>query len=145
MHKRASSLLCLGQSQCLRCMTHIHTYCPLCLGQNRCFRCMPHTYIHTYIQEVGILDAQEGFEPFVLGSKSVLPLYDERFRGYGWDKTAHAQHLRALGFQYKLLPRHYVIARCVCVFLMCVCVCVCVVVCVCSHIDFSISCCLGIT
>ena len=57
------------------------------------------------------LPAQEGFEPFVLGAKSVLPDYDERFRGYGWDKTAHAQHLRADNFVYSLLPVHFAVAR----------------------------------
>ncbi len=41
----------------------------------------------------------------------MLPLYDERFRGYGWDKTTHALQLVALGFRYYLLPHHFVIAR----------------------------------
>lgn len=57
------------------------------------------------------LRAEEGFEPFVLGARSLLPDYDERFRGYGWDKTAHAQHLRAENFTYSLLPVHFAVAR----------------------------------
>ena len=62
-------------------------------------------------QEYGPLEVGDGFEPFVIGSRQQLPLYDERFRGYGWDKTTHALHLRALGFSYFMLPHHFVIAR----------------------------------
>ena len=62
-------------------------------------------------QETGPLAAGEGFEPFILGARAVLPLYDERFRGYGWDKTTHALHLVALGCRYHLLPHHFVVAR----------------------------------
>lgn len=47
----------------------------------------------------------------MIGSRSVLPLYDERFRGYGWDKTTHALQLVALGCRYHLLPHHFVVAR----------------------------------
>jgi len=59
----------------------------------------------------GPLPQEGGYEPFVLGGRGVLPWYDERFRGYGFDKTAHAVHLRAVGFEYRMLPRHFVIAR----------------------------------
>jgi hypothetical protein len=43
----------------------------------------------------------------VLGARRRLPLYDERFRGYGWDKTTHAAQLRAEGFRYAM-PLHAV-------------------------------------
>jgi len=57
------------------------------------------------------LTEDAAFEPFVLGAREALPDYDERFRGYGFDKTAHARHLRSLGFSYWLLPRHFAVAR----------------------------------
>ncbi len=33
---------------------------------------------------------EPGFEPFVLMSRVHVPWYDERFRGYGWDKVGRA-------------------------------------------------------
>jgi hypothetical protein len=28
-----------------------------------------------------------GYEPYILVSRAMVPLYDERFRGYGFDKV----------------------------------------------------------
>ena len=72
--------------------------------------------IQEWLQQDGIygpLDTAENlsFEPFVLGARLLLPLYDERFRGYGWDKTTHAAQLRREGFTYHMLPHHFVVAR----------------------------------
>ena len=33
---------------------------------------------------------KSGYEPYVLVSRKHMPWYDERFRGYGWDKVLHA-------------------------------------------------------
>lgn len=30
---------------------------------------------------------KSGYEPYVLVSRAMMPWYDERFRGYGWDKV----------------------------------------------------------
>ena len=30
---------------------------------------------------------KSGYEPYVLVSRKHMPWYDERFRGYGWDKV----------------------------------------------------------
>ena len=30
---------------------------------------------------------KSGYEPYVLVSRKLMPWYDERFRGYGWDKV----------------------------------------------------------
>ena len=59
----------------------------------------------------GPLETSQAFEPFVLGARAKLPLYDERFRGYGWDKTTHAAQLRKEAFSYHMLPFHFVVAR----------------------------------
>ena len=31
---------------------------------------------------------KSGYEPYVLVSRKHMPWYDERFRGYGWDKVS---------------------------------------------------------
>lgn len=35
---------------------------------------------------------KSGYEPYVLVSRKHMPWYDERFRGYGWDKVNHHTH-----------------------------------------------------
>ena len=30
---------------------------------------------------------KSGYEPYVLVARKIMPWYDERFRGYGWDKV----------------------------------------------------------
>lgn len=30
---------------------------------------------------------KSGYEPYVLVARTIMPWYDERFRGYGWDKV----------------------------------------------------------
>ena len=35
------------------------------------------------------MDYQECFEPYVIGSRALLPRYDERFKGYGMNKIQH--------------------------------------------------------
>jgi hypothetical protein len=35
------------------------------------------------------VDYQECFEPYVIGSRALLPRYDERFKGYGMNKIQH--------------------------------------------------------
>ena len=36
---------------------------------------------------------RSGYEPYVLVARKIMPWYDERFRGYGWDKVSFSQSL----------------------------------------------------
>ncbi len=40
----------------------------------------------------------QGYEPYVLMSRRYVPWYDERFRGYGWDKIVFILDLAGAGF-----------------------------------------------
>lgn len=44
----------------------------------------------------------EYFEPQGVAVKAQLPLYDERFRGYGLNKVQHAWHMNKLGYRFKV-------------------------------------------
>lgn len=45
------------------------------------------------------------WEPFGAGPIASMPLYDERFRGYGLNKQQHTRHLEALGFVFQVSRR----------------------------------------
>jgi hypothetical protein len=51
------------------------------------------------------------YEPYVLIRRDICPLYDERFIGYGNDKSAHAYELAAAGFRFFVLPDPFVIHK----------------------------------
>ena len=36
---------------------------------------------------------QTGFEPYILLPREAVPFYDERYRGYYWNKVSHLMHL----------------------------------------------------
>lgn len=38
---------------------------------------------------------KSGYEPYVLVSRALMPWYDERFRGYGWDKVRAPSPMQA--------------------------------------------------
>ena len=40
---------------------------------------------------------KSGYEPYVLVSRKLMPWYDERFRGYGWDKVCPSVKLHCNG------------------------------------------------
>ena len=47
------------------------------------------------------------FEPYVVVSKD-MPMYDQRFSGYGHDKSSHIYELYARGYNF-VLPEAFVI------------------------------------
>ena len=48
------------------------------------------------------------FEPYVVVSKD-MPMYDQRFSGYGHDKSSHIYELYARGYNFIVLPEAFVI------------------------------------
>lgn len=52
-----------------------------------------------------------GYEPFIILSRLHAPYFDERFRGYGWDKIVHIQHLLSSGFKFMVQPNAWVVHR----------------------------------
>ncbi|KAJ3319594.1 hypothetical protein HDU76_000496 [Blyttiomyces sp. JEL0837] len=51
------------------------------------------------------------FEPYWIGLKSVVPPFDERFRGYSFNKRSHSIELQIRGFRFYVAPNVYVIHR----------------------------------
>lgn len=49
------------------------------------------------------------YEPYVVVPKNESPPFDERFVGYGKNKIQHVSHLRKLGFDFRVIPRHFLI------------------------------------
>lgn len=49
------------------------------------------------------VDFAEYFEPYVIVNKHLAPRYDERFRGYGFNKAEFLHHLNANGFDFQVL------------------------------------------
>lgn len=51
----------------------------------------------------------QGFEPYVLVSKKLVPWYDERFTGYLEDKVVHIQTMLHMGFSFAVHPNAFVV------------------------------------
>ena len=51
----------------------------------------------------------QGFEPYVLVSKKLVPWYDERFTGYLEDKVVHIQTMVHMGFSFAVHPTAFVV------------------------------------
>ena len=57
------------------------------------------------------IEPEVGYEPFILMSRMHVPWFDERFRGYGWDKILHIYHLAKAGFKFVAHPSAWVVHR----------------------------------
>eukprot|EP01062_Namystynia_karyoxenos_P055977 TRINITY_DN46976_c0_g1_i1.p1 TRINITY_DN46976_c0_g1~~TRINITY_DN46976_c0_g1_i1.p1 ORF type:complete len:653 (+),score=192.25 TRINITY_DN46976_c0_g1_i1:74-1960(+) len=49
----------------------------------------------------------ESFEPYVIAERRLLPPYDERFIGRGWDKMSYFYELGTMGARFMVLPPPY--------------------------------------
>lgn len=53
---------------------------------------------------------EEGYEPFVISARRLMPRYDERFRGFGRNKIIQVwEAARVRGFCFEVLPDHFVV------------------------------------
>ena len=57
------------------------------------------------------VDYADHFEPYIVASRSWLPRYDERFRGYGMNKVSHLYAVAAATARFVVAPRHFVAAH----------------------------------
>jgi len=56
------------------------------------------------------IDYQIGFEPYVLMARKAVPWYDERFRGYYWNKVCHLMHIAFQNrFSFVVHPEAFVV------------------------------------
>lgn len=53
--------------------------------------------------------AMQGFEPYVLVSKTKVPWYDERFTGYLGNKILHTQTMVYWGFGFAVHPNVFLV------------------------------------
>lgn len=51
---------------------------------------------------------QPHYEPYIV-VKSTVPLYDERFLGFGWNKVSHIMELEAQNYDFIVLPDAFII------------------------------------
>eukprot|EP00026_Physarum_polycephalum_P011009 Phypoly_transcript_11200.p1 GENE.Phypoly_transcript_11200~~Phypoly_transcript_11200.p1 ORF type:complete len:366 (+),score=38.93 Phypoly_transcript_11200:29-1126(+) len=51
------------------------------------------------------------YEPYYLIRRKFCPLFDERFVGYGNDKSSHAYELAVAGFKFTVLPDPFIIHK----------------------------------
>ncbi|KAM3726968.1 Xylosyl- and glucuronyltransferase LARGE2s [Dirofilaria immitis] len=49
------------------------------------------------------------YEPYVVVRRNGLPLYDQRFVGFGWNKLSHIMSLDAANYEFIILPDVFVI------------------------------------
>ena len=57
-----------------------------------------------------VIQPENGFEPYIIALRTGLPLYDERFRGYGFNKVSHLHEVHYKGAVFIVLPDMFIIA-----------------------------------
>ena len=60
-------------------------------------------------QEMLAFEYSHPCEPYVIALSDALPRYDERFRGRNQNKIEQLAHMAAWGFEWHLLPSHFVL------------------------------------
>ncbi|CAM9916290.1 unnamed protein product [Scytosiphon promiscuus] len=51
----------------------------------------------------------DGYEPYGIFYRRHAPPFDERFRGFGFDKVSHCWHLHRLGWTFRALPAAFLV------------------------------------
>jgi hypothetical protein len=110
--KRTSGVVHGLTLPCVPAGNLFHLACPSCTaaGQVRPFFCgvfpqpTPSLDYQAWLNADQPLQLQYHpyWEPFGAGPIASMPLYDERFRGYGLNKQQHTCHLGALGFKFEV-------------------------------------------
>ncbi|XP_024082515.1 LARGE xylosyl- and glucuronyltransferase 1-like [Cimex lectularius] len=49
------------------------------------------------------------YEPYIVVKKNLVPEYDTRFVGFGWNKVSHIMELEAQGYSFIVLPNAFII------------------------------------
>uniref|UniRef100_A0A915KBM2 Glycosyltransferase n=1 Tax=Romanomermis culicivorax TaxID=13658 RepID=A0A915KBM2_ROMCU len=52
---------------------------------------------------------QTDYEPYIVTQRENLPLYDERFVGFGWNKVQHIMELSYASFKFVVLPNVFLV------------------------------------
>ena len=71
-------------------------------------------YSYQIRPELGVafeIDYVSSFEPFYLAHKDVTPLYDERFRAYGYDRISQVCEMHVKGFKFYVLNNAFIMHK----------------------------------
>jgi hypothetical protein len=82
------------------------------VNEGRCPKCHgPTNYQHWFKAKKPYLAHYHWiYEPYLVLLKTPqLPLFEERLKGYGFDKNFHAYHLALAGYQFWVLPDQFVV------------------------------------
>ncbi|CAM6104786.1 unnamed protein product [Calypogeia fissa] len=64
-------------------------------------------FLHPLTTEPYHVHYREFYEPYFIASPALIPKFDERFRGYGKNKAAHAFNCAVQGLSFVVLPEVY--------------------------------------
>lgn len=86
-------------------LTHVTTYCPSCKHQTHAPTRYKVWYTSSYPYEI---DWAYHYEPYIVVKSDVIQ-YNRRFMGYGWNKVSQIAELKAQGYQFIVIPDHFII------------------------------------
>lgn len=65
--------------------------------------------VYPVSKKANVLDLY--YEPYFVARKEIMPLFSERFRGYGFNKRANAMSMQYVGFEFMVLPTAFAVHR----------------------------------